>query len=747
MKEYTGLACKTRGGANPQGKPRVYFCCHPDDLAQTLDPLCADLFEAEECAVYYTEDMTVPIPEETRGTDLSRMNLFVVPVTLKLLTEPCRAMQEDIPFAMREHIPVLPVMMEEGLEAAYRRPDRFGSLQYLKRGEGADSTEIPYREKLKRFVGSVLISSETAERVRAAFDMYIFLSYRKKNRAAANELMRLIHRNPLCRDIAVWYDEYLTPGENFNDEIRQALEKSELFILLVTPDLVKENNYIRSVEYPAARQAGKKILPAEAEETDRDRLRSCFPDLPEVADARDETAFRERLLEAVGRIARQTGDDPVHTYLIGLAYLDGIDVETDRERALELITRAAEADLPEAMEKLLNMYYFGQGVALNYRTAMYWCRKLARYRERTLGEEHPDTLKMYLGVAYLFTEIGEYRKSLEWNERVYEVQRRTLGEEHPDTLVALHNLAISYGKLGDYQREAELCRRVYEVRRRVLGETHAQTLGTLNNLALSLEKVQEYKEALEILEKVYEVVRADRGEEDPTSLIVLNNLAIVYCSTGDNERALALQEKAYALQKRTLGEEHPDALTTLANMVTTLLNLGNAERAMALAEKCYDSMRAVLGEEHPNTLIALSQVSACCSEMQDYEREISLDEKVYEGYRRVLGEEHPDTIGELTRMALACRQIDQYERACELNQKACALWEKVRAEDDPERLMAEGLLVESYLKLGRIREALQTGEPLLPLCREVFGEDGSVTVFMMDMVEGARKMLEDPQED
>ena len=129
MKEYTGLAYKTRGGANPQGKPRVYFCCHPDDLAQTLDPLCADLFEAEECAVYYTEDMTVPIPEETRVTDLSRMKLFVVPVTLKLLTGPCRAMQDDVPFAMREHIPVLPVMMEDGLEAVYGRPDRFGSLQ------------------------------------------------------------------------------------------------------------------------------------------------------------------------------------------------------------------------------------------------------------------------------------------------------------------------------------------------------------------------------------------------------------------------------------------------------------------------------------------------------------------------------------------------------------------------------------------------------------------------------------------
>ena len=31
----------------------------------------ADLFEAEECAVYYTQDMTVPIPEASRDSSSS----------------------------------------------------------------------------------------------------------------------------------------------------------------------------------------------------------------------------------------------------------------------------------------------------------------------------------------------------------------------------------------------------------------------------------------------------------------------------------------------------------------------------------------------------------------------------------------------------------------------------------------------------------------------------------------------------
>lgn len=735
MEDYSIFQCKTRGGANPQGKPRVYFCCHPDDLEQTLDSICEDLFGAADCAVYYTEDMAASIPEKDRETDLGRMNLFVVPVTLKLLTERNRAMAEDVPYAIAEHIPVLPLMMEEGLEIIYSRPDRFGALQFLRPGGGPDSSEIPYAEKLKRFLDSVLISSETAERIRAAFDLYIFLSYRKKNRTLANELMHLIHRNPACRDIAVWYDEFLTPGENFNEEIRAAMEKSELFILLVTPELVQGENYIRSVEYPMARQAGKPILPVEASPTDRSRLQEGFEELPEVTDISDEEAFRERLLSAVGRAARQSSDDPVHTYLIGLAYLDGIDVETDRARALELITRAAEADLQEAMEKLLNMYYFGKGVELNYHKALFWCQKMADLRARTLGEEHPDTLEMYLGVAFLLSDLGEYGKALEWNEKIVEVRRRTLGEEHPDTLIAMHNLASVYGNLGDSRREAEMCRAIYKIRCRVLGEHHPQTLGTLNNLAVSLDKLREYDEALEILEKLYEEVRAENGEDDDDTLSVLGNLAMVCSSSGDNERALALQEKCYAARSRLQGAEHPDTLHVMFNMITTLLNREETGKALSLAEKTYDAMSRVLGENHPDTLAAMGQLASCYAQKGDHEKELIYSRKVYEGYCRALGEDNPRTLEYMTEVALAYKNAGEEEKAIELYEKACDLWLQAGGEEEPYRLVTMALLAESYLSIGDTQKAGKVCEAALPLSRKVYGEEGSVTQYLMLMME------------
>ena len=332
------MLCKTKGNVNPKGKPRVYFTCHPSDFEKYFDKVCEDIFKTHDCAIYYTEDMSAPIAEQDLATDLGSNNLFVIPVTFKLLTQPNRAMDTDFAYAKQAHIPVLPFLMEPGIDAFYSAPDKFGELQYLN-PYSTDLTEISYEEKLKKYLESVLISDEMAARVRAAFDAYIFLSYRKKDRRYANELLRLIHRNPECRDIAIWYDEFLTPGESFRDSIEKILHDSKLFALLVTPNLLEEPdgkpNFVMGQEYPAAKEAGVEILPAEMEPTDKNALGEKFADIPECVDVHDDTAFRQRFLETIQKVAKAANDtDPEHNFLIGLAYLEGIDVEVIDHRTI-----------------------------------------------------------------------------------------------------------------------------------------------------------------------------------------------------------------------------------------------------------------------------------------------------------------------------------------------------------------------------------------------------------------------------
>ena len=708
--------CKTKGNANPQGKPRVYFTCHPDDFARSFEKICEDIFATHDCAIYYTADMSTEIPEENRTTDLERMNLFVVPVTFRLLTQPNRAMDVDFRFAIDNHIPVLPIMLESGIDAIYSLPEKFGSLQYLN-PNSTDLSEIGYSEKLKKYLESVLISDETAQRVRAAFDAYVFLSYRKKDRRLANELMRLIHKKTELRDVAVWYDEFLTPGESFKENIDRMLHDSKLFALLVTPNLLEEPdgkpNYVMGVEYPEAKRiaddTGMEILPTEMEKTDRKKLTEKFAGLPACVNYKDEAFLQNMLVVLSGVAKRENDNDHVHNYLIGLAYLEGIDVEINRDKALELITDASEAGLPEAINRLYHMYDRGDSVTLDWQKACYWAERLVEKQTELYGEEHPDTLSSLNNLAVTYGDIGEYNKAQDAHEKVYALRCKVLGEEHPDTLLALNNLAIAYEKLGEYNKARDAHEKVYSLVCELLGTEHPDTLSSMNNLATTYLKLGEYNKARDAHEKVYELRCKVLGSEHPDTLISLNSLAVTYGELGDFKKEMELEEKVYTLYCKVLGAEHPDTLLSLNNLAVTYGNLEDYNKELELNEKVYALYCKVLGAEHPDTLRSLHNLAETYGKLGDYSKEQDLEEEVYALRCKVLGSEHPDTLLSLNNLAVTYGELVEYSKALELEEKVYTLYCKVLEPDHPDTLRSLNNLVFLYgeLKKYRMRSVLR----------------------------------------
>ena len=441
------LKVKTRGNSSPQGKQRVYFCCHPADFPLYFEGISGEILARQNCAVWY-DDGNAP-RDEAFLDNLREMQLFVMPVTSRLLYSDNYALAVEFPFAIAHHIPVLPLMQESGLEQAFN--EKCGNLQFLDKHQ-TDPTALSYDEKLDKYLSGVLVGDELAEKVRAAFDAYVFLSYRKKDRKHAQELMRLIHQNEFCRDIAIWYDEFLTPGENFNEAIQAALEKSGLFVLTVTPNLVNEPNYIQQVEYPMAVEQGKPIVPAEIESTDAEKLADKYPGLPPVADAHNQPALSAALLNALKTLAIAENDrSPEHNFFIGLAYLNGIDVEVDHPRALALITGAAEAGLVEAAQKLVKMYRSGVGVERDYEKAIRWQEKLVAIAEAAYEadptEERLNTLFSHIVCCGdYYRELGRLAKAKDWYIRgLFHLENASVVGA---TKQWRRNLCIIYNRLG-----------------------------------------------------------------------------------------------------------------------------------------------------------------------------------------------------------------------------------------------------------------------------------------------------------
>lgn len=739
--------CRTKGNSDPKGKPRVYFTCHPEDFSRCFDKLCEDIFRTHDCAIYYTEDMREPIAEQDKATDLGQMNLYIVPVTLRLLTESSRAMDDDLAYAKQQRIPILPFMMEPGLDAIYAAPEKFGERQYLS-PYSTDVTEIGYADKLKKHLESVLIGDAVAKRVRAAFDAYIFLSYRKKDRRYANALMRLIHATPACRDIAIWYDEFLTPGESFSANIERAMQESRLFALLVTPNLLEEpegkQNFVMRVEYPAARAAKMNILPAEMEKTDRERLCEKFEGIPECIDATDEASFRERLLEALVAVAHAENDgDPEHNFLIGLAYLDGIDVEIDRTRALHLITSAAEAGLPEAMEKLYDMYSGGLGVDLDYRAAAKWVKRLAESYKRDFGEEHPMTLRALNNLAALHINLGDYQRAGAILEGVYAVRCRVLGEEHPDTLLAFNDLAVVYGELGEYRKAKAALERISKLLCKVHGEDHPSTLLALHDLAAMHRNLGEYREGCAISEKVYALLCGSLGEEHPSTLLALGGLATAYSCLGDYQREMELRKKQYDLRGRALGEAHPDTLRAGSALANTYCRQGRYQDARELLEGIYPSICRGIGEEHPDTVFTLTVLADAYHGLGDHQAERALRERVYALRCKILGEEHPSTLVALNDLAGIYYDFGEYQRAIATFERLSDVYRRTLGEGHPNALTVLNNLAVLYVEVGEHQKAITILEGVYASQCKLQGEEHPETIGTLSNIAGVYHSLGD----
>lgn len=722
---------ETKNKVDIAKKPRVYFTCHPDDFERCFQKICQDIFKTHDCAIYYTQSMTEPIAADERETDLGRSNLFVIPVTFKLLTTPNRAMDEDFAYARKEHIPVLPIMMEPGIDTIYAGADKFGELQYLN-PFSTDLTEISYDEKLKKYLDSVLISDELAKRVRAAFDAYIFLSYRKKDRKHANELMRLIHNIPECRDIAIWFDEFLTPGESFKDSIRKILGDSKLFALLVTPNLLEEldgkPNFVMAEEYPAAMQAGIAVLPAEMEPTEKETLSQKYKDIPGCVDPRNGQALRSRLAETLIRTGKTHSEDPIHNFLIGLAYMEGIDVEVNRKRGLELITKAAEANVPEAMSMLYSLYTSGKGIPIDYVEAGEWIARLLQFYKSKYGTDHPLTVEAMQNLANTLYELGEYETALELQETIHKVASRVFGENSPEALTPLCNSAAIYSQIGNYKKALEQAQKARDLCKKHLEDEHPLTLVAINFLVLAQTKSGNYREALSLGQRVLENYRKITSETSVEILLVKNNLSMIYTHLEDHEAAGKILEEIYPVCKQMLGASNSITLTVLGNLGVNYSARGNGEKALEIATRVIEITHKVYGEKHPYTLLALSNSAEAFADIKEYETAKKLQAAAYDLGCEVLGETHPNVSLFLMRLANAHEALHDYKNALAMEEKAYALSCKALGDSHAQTIKIRQSLAEYHMQFGDYRRAVELSEKDYGVFCELYGKAHEKTI-------------------
>ena len=166
------LKIVTRKDTYALQKPKVYFCAHTSELQKHLKSITDLVLTYSDCAVFY-KDPTLDYGDGEHLSSIAEMQLVVAPISSRLLTDPDGGINE-IRYAAESRIPILPIVVEAGLSELFNK--EFPALQYVDRTSN-DPTGIRFEKKIESFLSAVLIGDELAEKIRAAFDAYVFLSY------------------------------------------------------------------------------------------------------------------------------------------------------------------------------------------------------------------------------------------------------------------------------------------------------------------------------------------------------------------------------------------------------------------------------------------------------------------------------------------------------------------------------------------------------------------------------------------
>lgn len=645
------LKYKTRG-KEIKNKPRIYFCASKEDYTKYFDSITESILDIQNSVIYY-KDSSLNID------DLSQINLFVVPITWKFLSTNNDERLKEFKYAQDNHIPILPIIEDLGIEDYFN--EKCGNLQ------GLNPVEDPrYKYKLKFYIESVLVSDKLRHEVQAAFDAYIFLSYRKKDRKEAEKIMHIIHENDFCRDIAIWYDEFLTPGEDFNSAIDDALKKSNLFALVVTPNLVNEDNYVEKIEYPNAMKENKNILPIEAKETSEKELKEKYKDIPNPIKPDDTITLSNTLKEYLINEAWKENDDANHLYLIGIAYLNGIDVEVDKDKGVKILEKAANQNSIDAMKELASMYADGKGIDVDYNKAIAWQSKIYNYYKNIYGKDNITTLTSLSTLALYYANAKDF-DAIEIAQKAYNKKKKLFGENNPSTLDSLATLGYCYLELEEYDNANDIYLEYYNKTKEVFGDNSIKTLDALNSLAISYFDIEMFDKARELSEDCYAKSKEILDEKNEDTLNTLNFMALSYSFGVTNyDNSIKLNKRCYEERKEFLGENHRDTLISLSNLASAYSHNGNHYKAKELFEECYKKRKDCIGENDRETLESLRNLAYECSETHDYKNSAKYYENLLDLRKKLYGQKNIMTINTMKDLLNIYDHLEDYQKAAKL---------------------------------------------------------------------------------
>jgi tetratricopeptide (TPR) repeat protein len=367
-----------------------------------------------------------------------------------------------------------------------------------------------------------------------------------------------------------------------------------------------------------------------------------------------------RVAAALKRMVKITPYGELCTRDIWTKYLHHAVYVTNIPEVLEMEERAMLLERIGACERELGRY---SAAERTYREAF-------KQRSRTLGENHPDSLRARGNIGLALGFQGKWTEAEKMHREVTTMMTEMLGENHPDTITSREYIALALLGRGKHTEAAELYREQLPSTIEMMGAKHHDTLSVMYNYGVTLRKMGQDAEASRMLQEALELCTEVLGEEDVLTLSCLSSWGTLLHQQGKFADAERVHREALRKRKNSLGSEHPDIVRSMVQLAMALEAQDEYTEAEQLLRDAYEAGKTIFGPKSPAVTFAINALALMLRGQGNYDEAEHLVREVLAIREESLGVDHAETAMSMVSLAKLVSVRLEYKVALPLYKRA-----------------------------------------------------------------------------
>ncbi|MCA8957381.1 MAG: tetratricopeptide repeat protein, partial [Planctomycetes bacterium] len=446
--------------------------------------------------------------------------------------------------------------------------------------------------------------------------------------------------------------------------------------------------------------------------------------LAEMGKLDDALPYHRRARKGFEAIAG--ADDPVvlncrHSLVRGdMAAGRFAEAAEELEQLLRTLRRRPRADA-EMQAAFLHSLCQARFALEQYTSALPVAQEAYELCRRSLGDDHPQTLRTLAEFASLTSRFGDKAKGESLLRQVLETQRRTLGSRDPQTLSTLAMIGSLHFTRSEYAEAKPLLREAL-TGMDALEVPHDESILVRRLLGLVTAQTGSLAEARALLERSLADAEAALGATDPRTIQTRADLAWVTLQCGDRETGFRLLAAVLEDLEPGFAEMKNATYETVEKLSLRLLQVGRAPAAIELLRKARKSLQSLPQSDPLRPFRIAGRLAYVLNQVRKFEDARPLNEEAVAGHRKILGEAHPWTINAIHNHASTLKELGEHDKAQPLFVEALRLRLQHHPHDKPGLWETRYQMANNLCCLRRIPDAITVMVQVVADARVVHGD-------------------------